>query len=279
VEVVRRVYDGFDADGRREHLRKGMAQFVERFFSIPIGMKDLSQGVYAGVGPAGGLNANVLTGDGGKSVFDVALNGGTSGLNLPAGIVGAVVAHDGFEALSHSRMVTTWWVAGLLRSMKLDIKLELPKELADALADLFARLPMDDAMGRLVGPEDVDDDVVLLIEAAAKNPVITAELVAGLWLYAGNLDRSHKISQGIQTATGSFWHGIMHRREGDFGNSHYWFRNAGSHPAMADIPDYDPHRFIEEIQEGHRGNPDELVDVQRGEWAALFSWCARADRD
>ena len=51
----------------------------------------------------------------------------------------------------------------------------------------------------------------------------------GLWLLAGDLDQSHSISQAIETAEGSFWHGIMHRREADFGNAKYWFRRVGSH--------------------------------------------------
>ena len=54
---------------------------------------------------------------------------------------------------------------------------------------------------------------------------------SGLWLLFGELDRSHDISQNIGSAEGSFWHGIMHRREGDFGNSKYWFRRVGEgHP-------------------------------------------------
>ena len=56
---------------------------------------------------------------------------------------------------------------------------------------------------------------------------------AGLWLLAGELDRSHEISQSIESRDGSFWHGVMHRREGDYGNAQYWFRRAGSHPAYA----------------------------------------------
>lgn len=52
---------------------------------------------------------------------------------------------------------------------------------------------------------------------------------SGLWLLAGELDRSHTISQDQSSAEGSFWHGIMHRREGDFGNSKYWFRRVGRH--------------------------------------------------
>lgn len=55
-------------------------------------------------------------------------------------------------------------------------------------------------------------------------------LESGLWLLCGELDRSHSISQNIGSAEGSFWHGIMHRREGDFGNSKYWFGRVGQHP-------------------------------------------------
>src|SRR5690348_16418541 len=44
-------------------------------------------------------------------------------------------------------------------------------------------------------------------------------MLAGLWLWHDWLDESHRISQSLSSATGSFWHAIMHRREGDFSNS------------------------------------------------------------
>ena len=55
---------------------------------------------------------------------------------------------------------------------------------------------------------------------------------AGLLLWNDDLEASHTISQGIQTPTGSFWHAIMHRREGDASNSLYWWRRTGNHPAF-----------------------------------------------
>ena len=58
---------------------------------------------------------------------------------------------------------------------------------------------------------------------------------SGLWLAHHFLDESHAISQGIETPTGSFWHAIMHRREGDYDNSKYWFRQAGAHPAFVPL--------------------------------------------
>jgi hypothetical protein len=45
--------------------------------------------------------------------------------------------------------------------------------------------------------------------------------LSGLWLLAGDLDQSHSISQDLTSAEGSFWHGIMHRREADFGNAKF----------------------------------------------------------
>ena len=52
---------------------------------------------------------------------------------------------------------------------------------------------------------------------------------AALWLRFDFLDKSHQISQSLDTPEGSFWHGAMHRREPDFVNARYWFRRVGQH--------------------------------------------------
>src|SRR5262245_42612875 len=55
---------------------------------------------------------------------------------------------------------------------------------------------------------------------------------SGLWLYHDGLDESHAISQDLDTAEGSFWHAIMHRREPDAWNSKYWWRRVGDHAVL-----------------------------------------------
>lgn len=167
----------------------------------------------------------------------------------------------------------------------------LPNPLDDVLAPLFSALPLDRAMNALVvrGGGGTHTD---LVEKIVKHPAIQArpELAAGLWLYVDDLDRSHTISQGIETPTGSFWHAIMHRREGDFSNSKYWYRRVGHHPAMSaievagggaaagtDVGGYDPFGFVDRVQrcvEREGGRCVDLEALQRREWAALFEWCA-----
>ncbi len=112
---------------------------------------------------------------------------------------------------------------------------------------------------------------------------------AGLWLLFDFLDESHKISQDVETPTGSYWHGLMHRREPDASNASYWFRRVGDHPVFEALAReaealglrlrsgrWDPFHFIELCEE-HRdaGTEQELLlrRVQRKEWDLLFDYC------
>jgi hypothetical protein len=152
--------------------------------------------------------------------------------------------------------------------------LELPEAIAAACAPLFAALPPEQAMGRLLGSHPTHTE---LVEEILKRPALAnrPELAAGLWLYVDNLERSHTVSQGIETPTGAYWHGIMHRREGDFSNSHYWMRRAAGHPLLPAPADLDPDALIEAVAAaGGRDDPG-LVARQRAEWSRLFGWCAQ----
>lgn len=84
---------------------------------------------------------------------------------------------------------------------------------------------------------------------------------AGLLLWADCFDESHAVSQALVTPEGSYWHGILHRREPDPTNAKYWFRQVGDHSlweTLAVLPPGHP-------AQGSRA----LADVTRsGRWDA-----------
>jgi hypothetical protein len=119
-----------------------------------------------------------------------------------------------------------------------------------------------------------------------------------MWLYFSCLEESHRVSQNIHDATGSFWHAIMHRQEPDAGNSAYWFRRVGRHPVFdalreaaaaiaAGHPEarfplgkaWDPLAFLDFVEGARRrpGSPEErlALELQRAEWQLLFDYCVR----
>jgi len=113
----------------------------------------------------------------------------------------------------------------------------------------------------------------------------------GLYLHFGYIDDAHKIAQDLNTAEGSFWHGIVHRREPDPSNAAYWFRKVGRHPVFPALRDeahrmrfdtgkeWDPFAFIEFYESARvRPGSDEegtAMCVQEAEWRLLFDYCAR----
>lgn len=107
--------------------------------------------------------------------------------------------------------------------------------------------------------------------------------IAGVWLLHDFLDDSHTISQRIDTAEGSYWHAIMHRREGDFSNSKYWYRHVGNHPVFEALAEtsqrgWEPFAFVDECQAVARGKSasrDLCLDLQQAEWELLFDYCYR----
>lgn len=171
------------------------------------------------------------------------------------------------------------------------MKPHMPDPIERALRPLFEALPIDRAMQHLVVNGSAAHDCEGLLVKALADPALKGKqtLEAGLWLYVDDLARSHDVSQKLARPSGSFWHAIMHRREGDFTNSHYWYRKAGQHPVISRIDsggggagagtaigNYEPHAFIDRVERAYQQQSDssDLVALQRLEWVALFEWCA-----
>ena len=88
--------------------------------------------------------------------------------------------------------------------------------------------------------------------------------------------------------TGSWLHGIMHRREPDAFNSKYWWRRVGPHPVFKILAERatplgyaftSPEAFVDFCERVRgTGSADEDVArrVQLLEWELLFDHCFRA---
>ena len=88
---------------------------------------------------------------------------------------------------------------------------------------------------------------------------------AGILLWHGLLDESHSLSQSIEgNYLGDYWHAIMHRMEGDFGNSKYWYRRVGDSHNSRELAAYvinDHPHFQSELVSGNEFRSSSFVDL------------------
>jgi hypothetical protein len=163
----------------------------------------------------------------------------------------------------------------------------------------------------LVVRSDGNADAKRLLSAASPEEMISGSIrsqddanamLAGLWLWHDWLDESHQISQSLHSSTGSFWHAIMHRREGDFSNSKYWYARCTNHPVLQQIANqagqilhalpadksflrlmsggWNPDAFVDLVASVERNSGSSqhaaAVSLQQLEWRLLFDHCTRA---
>ncbi len=117
-------------------------------------------------------------------------------------------------------------------------------------------------------------------------------LRAGLFYYHNALGDCHREVARTDSPLTSYWHGMLHRREGDFDNARYWMRRTGEHPTfqemqgrasdasphMAKQPNWDPYLFIhlcEQYKYGETSYRKEIGHLQKVEFSVLFDYVWR----
>jgi len=97
---------------------------------------------------------------------------------------------------------------------------------------------------------------------------------SGLLLWNDDLDGCHTIAQDLDDPHGAYLHGVMHRREPDYGNSKYWFRRVGAHPLFPQLRT----AALELLSEAPRTDPFRKALEKSAEWDALgmVDWCESA---
>jgi hypothetical protein len=141
-----------------------------------------------------------------------------------------------------------------------------------------------------------------LLNVPIQDASSAAALLAGLWLGHDALEEGHRLAQEIDSPTGSFWHAIMHRREGDFSNAKYWYARCRGHPAQRSITasmaslaqaagvdppgkrlvavQWDGPELVDLVESVYRRPADTKARLaqrlQQIEWEGLFAYCALA---
>ncbi|MDB4756583.1 hypothetical protein OAG56_04355 [Mariniblastus sp.] len=114
--------------------------------------------------------------------------------------------------------------------------------------------------------------------------------LSAIWLFNDFLEQSHLISQTLYSQAGSYLHGIMHRREGDFANSRHWLRKTVgadcllavtkglplcSDPALiarCGTP-FDPAQLTTLVEQNLDNDSLNLKKLTFTELWGLFDWC------
>ena len=144
------------------------------------------------------------------------------------------------------------------------------------LAQLFSASPL--ARLDAQAPGDALSEAEIRRQAGAVSGLQRVALGCIL-LRHGHLEPAHAESQAISGPYGDWLHAIMHRMEGDYGNSQYWCRRAGGEELYAEIDAaFSPAALTDQVA-ALRGDFDspqaaEAQQRQAKELTVLFAHCA-----
>ena len=158
-----------------------------------------------------------------------------------------------------------------------------------AITEVIEKLDSGNPLPPLVPQEAWSNELTDALESASldelfqgaslKNTTFGDATKSGLLLWNDALNESHNISQGLENQTGSYWHGIMHRREPDYSNSKYWFGRVGTHPIFPQLRE----RAIAILKEapnpsGALGRIAAAIEASE-DWDAyqFIDWCQAAE--
>ena len=136
------------------------------------------------------------------------------------------------------------------------------------------------------------DDAVLSGGRVIVRPENFALVRGGLLYAIDAIHEAHTFFQDAPGDLGAYWHGVMHRREGDFDNARYWFRRAGElpiagtlhaeaarvSPLMARQTTWDAYALTGECEQTAHGaeeNRAECKALLRVEFDGLLDYCWR----
>jgi hypothetical protein len=95
---------------------------------------------------------------------------------------------------------------------------------------------------------------------------------AALHLLNDDLERCHRIAQEHENPLGNYLHAVLHRREGDFENSLYWYNRVGGYPVLDQMrqacANWSPAHFVRWCEAGQ--GPADLLALQLTEMRLLL---------
>jgi hypothetical protein len=154
------------------------------------------------------------------------------------------------------------------------------------LHEIVTKIKSHDRLPELSPSTDSDPALTKRIRAMSPAEILGKAVSAaefanavksGLLLWNDALDESHTLSQDIGSNTGSYWHGIMHRREPDYSNGKYWFRKVGDHECFSCVREAAIGIFSKHASSWANDTAKEIESASAWDAFAFIDWCEGVD--